>query len=767
MRPSTRSASSGSRGYETTSNGAGFVKRSLGIALCAFVCVLSTFDVRSAKAAASDVGPLDPPMLTATTHPPVSRDASALWLAPTAADVRLVATPRFGTLKAAVQALKDGRAAESLRLMTPLLDGPMRAVSPLEAYVTYYAALADVGLNNFDRAEHRLKDLRAAPLQGYLAEAAAIAEAEAAEAQSEYDAALKIYEKLSHEKTSSPDAIWMQLAHAASAAGDRSRAAEAYTRVYYEFPFSDLAADARAQIERLNALEPLAPQNARYRLDFGRAERLFAARRYADAQSGFEALKRYAVGGDHDLVALRLAECDFFRGRYRQARQALREVIGDGPRPSTGSGRPERVEGRRPEALYFYASTLEHLKLISDYMRTASELLDRFPDSSWAEDALNDLATYYGRQDDDATAGEVLRELYSKFPAGRYSARAGWQIGWRAYRTGRYADAAKYFDMTARQFPRSDFRPAFLYWSGRAYDAMGDRATANARYRLATADYLNTYYGRVASKRLTRRGEATALTGLEFISAAADGSAAPPTAQLIRSLLALELYDEAMNELRYAQRTWGDTSIVQATLGWIDKEQGDLLDAIVAMKRAYPQYMASGGELMPEALLKVIFPVDYWDDIRIQAARHDLSPYLVAALIAQESGFDAKIKSSANAVGLMQLLPSTGQMYARRLKLGGFRTSMLTTAKTNLTMGSAYLADLMKKFGEPYLALAAYNAGDGRVARWMAGRRIEDLDQEEFIDDIPFSETQNYVKKVLSMTEDYRRLYDDSARSTQ
>jgi soluble lytic murein transglycosylase len=734
------------------------------------MCALSTFDVRAAKAAASDGNPLDPPVLTATTHPPISRDASALWLAPTAADLRLATTKPFSTLKAAVQALKDGRAAESLKLMTPLVDGSMQAVSPLDAYVAYYAARADMGLSNFDRAEHRLKELREKPLQGYLTEAAPLAEAEAAEAQSEYDTALTIYETLSREKTSSPEEIWMQLARAASAAGDRSRAAQAYARVYYEFPFSDLAGDARAQLERLDALEPLAPQSARYRLDLGRAERLFAARRYADAQSGFEALRRHAVGDDRDLVALRLAECDFFRRRYRQARLELREFIDDGPRQGTPAAQVLRWGPRRAEALYFYASTLERLKLTSDYLRTVSELLDRFPDSSWAEDALNDLATYYSRQGDDATADAVLRELHAKFPAGRYAARAGWKIGWRAYRAGRYADTATYFDMTARQFPRSDYRPAFLYWSGRAYDAMGDRATANARYRLATTDYLNTYYGRVSSNRLTRRGEAAALPGLEFISAGAvhtDASAAPPTTQVIRSLLAVGLYDEAMNELRYAQRTWGDTAILQATIGWIYKEQGDLLDAIVAMKRAYPQYMASGGELMSEEVLKVIFPVDYWDDIRAQATRHSLSPYLLAALIAQESGFDATIRSSANAVGLMQLLPSTGRLYARRLKLGGFRTSMLTTAQTNLAMGSAYLADLMRKFGEPYLALAAYNAGDGRVARWMAGRRIEDLDREEFIDDIPFAETQNYVKKVLSMTEDYRRLYDDAARSTE
>jgi len=732
------------------------VKRFVGIALCVVVCALATFDVRRVKAAAR-IDPPNLPALAATAHPPISLDPLELWLAPTAGDLGVATVKPFSTLKPAVQALKDGRAAEALRLLTPLLDRSVRSDRPLGDYAAYYAALADVALNNFDRARKRLTDLRDEPLQGYLAEAAAIAEAEVAEAQSDYDDALEIYEKLSHEKTASPEEIWMRAAHAATAAGDRSRAAEAYTRVYYGFPFSSLAMDARAELDRLQALEPLAPQNARFRLDLARAERLFAARRNADAQSAFEALRRYAADEDREPIELRLAECDFLRGRYRQARQELREFIDEGP--------------RQAEALYFYASALEKLHLTVDYMKTARQLIELFPDSSWAEDALNDLATYYTRQDDDATADQVLRELYVKFPAGRYAARAAWKIGWGAYRGSRYADTVRYFDMTARQFPRSDYRPAFLYWAGRAYDAMGDRASANARYTLATADYLNTYYGRVSAKQLARRGEPIAFTRLEFVAANSptnsEGPAAPPTAPLIRSLLALGLYDEAMNELHYVQRTWGDTPIVQATMAWIYNQQGDFRDAIVALKRAYPQYMASGGELMPEALLKVIFPVDYWNDIQALAARYDLSPYLLAALINQESAFDPKIKSSAKAVGLMQLLPSTARLYARRLKLGRFGASMLTNAQTNMAMGSAFLADLMRKFGEPYLALAAYNAGDSRVARWTAERRGEDLDQDEFIDDIPFPETQAYVKKVLSTAEDYRRLYDERSRSTQ
>ena len=721
------------------------------IALCVAGLALVTVQLRPAKAA-PDIDPSDSSALRPTSHPPISRDPSAVWLAPAPADV-LRTTSQFTGLKAGIQALKDGRLAEAIKLLAPVAATPRSADDGLANYAGYYAAVADFGLENFEQARRRLKDLREGPLRGYLVEAAALAEADVAEAQSDYSDALEIYEDLSRQKTADPAEIWMRLGHAAAATGNRSQAAEAYTRVYYEFQFGSLAADARAELDRLQALEPLAPQNARFRLDLGRAERLFGAKRYADAQAAFEGLRGYAVAGDRDLIALRLAECDFFRGRYRQAREALGSLTDKKP--------------RQAEAQYVYSATLQRLGLTSQSMTAARELIDKFPDSSWAEDALNDLTTYFIKQDDDAAADEVMRELYAKFPGGRYAARAGWKIGWRAYRAGRYADTINYFESTARQFPRSDYRPSLLYWSARAYDAIGNTAAASARYTLTTTDYLNTYYGRLASDRLRGRGHRVPLTELQFTSAtiADESSPKPPTHAVIRSLLALGLHDEAMDELRYAQRTWSDSPVIQATFGWIYGQEGNFRDAIAAVKRAYPQYMASGGELLPEGLLKVIFPLDYWDEIRAQARKHNLDPYLMAALVAQESAFDAQVKSPAQAVGLMQLLPSTGRMYVRRLQLGTYRSSMLTTAKTNLTLGSAYFADLMKKFGDAHLALAAYNAGDSRVARWIVERA--GLDREEFIDDIPFPETQGYVRKILSTAQDYRRLYGNDSRVTQ
>jgi soluble lytic murein transglycosylase len=105
----------------------------------------------------------------------------------------------------------------------------------------------------------------------------------------------------------------------------------------------------------------------------------------------------------------------------------------------------------------------------------------------------------------------------------------------------------------------------------------------------------------------------------------------------------------------------------------------------------------------------------------------------------------------------MQVMPATGRMYARRLGMRPFTTASLLQPEANVRIGVRYLKDLMDRFGGVHYALAGYNAGDSRVAAWIAEN--PGLPPDEFIDSIPFPETQNYVKRIVGTTEDYRRLY--------
>ncbi|MCU0256362.1 MAG: lytic transglycosylase domain-containing protein, partial [Vicinamibacterales bacterium] len=201
------------------------------------------------------------------------------------------------------------------------------------------------------------------------------------------------------------------------------------------------------------------------------------------------------------------------------------------------------------------------------------------------------------------------------------------------------------------------------------------------------------------------------------------------------------------------------SAALEATLAWIHNQRGELRRGIAAMRRAYPQFIAAGGDQLPDALQRVIFPVAYGGLIERYARQRNLDPFLVAALVAQESTFQADARSVANALGLMQILPSTGRKLARAEGLRRFSAARLTDPEFNVRLGTRYYAGLVNALGGDHLALASYNAGKSRVDRWLAER--QDLPQDEFVDDIPFPETQNYVKRIIGTAEDYRRLYGE------
>ena len=230
----------------------------------------------------------------------------------------------------------------------------------------------------------------------------------------------------------------------------------------------------------------------------------------------------------------------------------------------------------------------------------------------------------------------------------------------------------------------------------------------------------------------------------------ADGAAPlPPNASVIRALLAVDMFDDALNELRYAQKVWGDAPAVRATVAWVQQQQSRsesgmrrfqlLRGAINTMRRAYPQYMAAGGENLPRDVLTVIFPMAYWDLIP-STPRRTISIRTWSRRWSPRSQPSSRTSGRhANAYGLMQLMPATARQYARKLNLP-YSPALLTDPEANIRLGTSYLADKIEQFGDLHLVLASYNAGESPVRRWQAER--PGLEDDEFVDDIPYPETQ-------------------------
>jgi soluble lytic murein transglycosylase len=182
--------------------------------------------------------------------------------------------------------------------------------------------------------------------------------------------------------------------------------------------------------------------------------------------------------------------------------------------------------------------------------------------------------------------------------------------------------------------------------------------------------------------------------------------------------------------------------------------------ALVTMRQAFPQLEARRISDIPLDAWRTAFPLPYELSVRTAGVSSQVDPMLLAGLIRQESAFEANALSHSGAVGLMQVMPKTATKLARQLKLR-YARSRLADPGYNLQLGSHYLAGLIQMLGTPEAALAAYNAGEDRVAQWTAGQNYQET--AEFVESIPFTETREYVQIVIRNADVYRQLYGPSA----
>jgi soluble lytic murein transglycosylase len=677
--------------------------------------------------------------LLATT--PFSAQAPPeLWLAPasrpSAADAAIAR---------AVVDLADGKAEAALPVFAKSAADPV-----IGGYALLHIGRAQLALENPEAAAEAAERLVAKDPSGYLLEAGLWLAADAAEALEDWRTALDALDRLWELKTPGTPAALLRIGRAAVELKDDARARTAFTTLYYEHALASEATAAAAELRKIDPMPPR-PTRDRFVVELGRAERLFGARRFRDVCPDYRALHGAAAGDERRLVDLRLAQCEFQLGRHASALKALRPHV-DAPGP------------RQPEAKYYYLSTMRMLGRQGEYVALVGRFVDDHPADALAEAALNELGTHYILADEDEQAARVFADQYARFPQGVFAERSAWKAGWWAFKTGELAEAARIFQSAATTHQRSNYRPAWLYWAARSHGELGDREAAIDGYETTIRHYRNLYHGRLAMRELEELQAPARPPGAAAVSPASRvlppsvvPGAPPRNTPLVQRLLSAGMYDDAIGELRAAQRESGPSPLIDATIAYAYHRKGDLRPAINTMRRAYPQFMAAGGEALPRDILTVIFPVDYWELISRQAVVRKLDPFLMVALVAQESTFQPAVRSSANAYGMMQIIPATGRRFAQALRIRPWSTARLTDPEVNVRIGMTYFRQLLDEFGDPAPALAAYNAGEHRVREWLAER--PKMDRDVFIEDIPFPETQNYVKRILGTAEDYRQLY--------
>jgi soluble lytic murein transglycosylase len=364
---------------------------------------------------------------------------------------------------------------------------------------------------------------------------------------------------------------------------------------------------------------------------------------------------------------------------------------------------------------------------------------------------------------DIAASRTYLTRLIQEYPKGTWKDVALWLQGWLAYKQQEYRSAVAAWDQLVAEEVGSRWRVPALFWRGRTLEAAKRRTEAIQAYKSLLDATPDQYYYRLRGNE--RLG---ALTKKVVVQVPAPAPQALPTAGVnglharkARALLGLGLADEAAEEwteqvrLRPEERA----GLAEACGAFLDLGRYDKA-MWVGTRILRPLLVQEGGKLPIPGFWQCAYPLGHFEVVRQVAVQRGIDPYLVLALIREESAFAPQAVSRTGARGLMQLMPQTADLTVREHRLGlePVLPGALETPAVNIQIGTNHLADLLQDFGgNLILTVASYNAGKQPVQRWM--QRFGFADEVEFVEDIPFTETRNYVKRVLGSYERYKTLY--------
>jgi soluble lytic murein transglycosylase len=322
-----------------------------------------------------------------------------------------------------------------------------------------------------------------------------------------------------------------------------------------------------------------------------------------------------------------------------------------------------------------------------------------------------------------------------------------WLAGWARYLEGDYAGARARLEALAAVYTDISRSRRLAYWRARCLAAEGRGIEARAVFAGLAAARPADIYARFSRVRVPSPA------ALER-QALGDPSTATAAFARVDELLRLRRFEEAAAEARALPPSRGR----ELRLAQADFALGRFSTAAVEIKRALPEIGTAEEGRVPESWRRFYYPIEEGGVIAARAKQFDLDASVLRGLVRQESVFDARVRSHAGAVGLMQLMPSTAKSLSRSVLHTPYRGGFLYDPDLNAALGAAYLKRLIAQFdGSTVLALAAYNGGPSRIAR--IARENPRLAEDELFETIPLFETRDYVRRVLLYAEAYRELY--------
>ena len=545
------------------------------------------------------------------------------------------------------------------------------------------------------------------------------------------------------------------LAQAAETVGDGARAADAYRRIYRNYPKSAEALEAERSLRR-------AGQSLGSTRDLlARANQLIDTGEPARGARDLELLLPALEGRERESARLKIGAARYAARDNSAAYTWLKALSFADP----------DLEGQRLLNLINIARRLERAGEVETLLE---DFRQRLPNSPWRLEALASAGTFFYNGSQFSEADTVFQTCAASFPTQEKAAYCHWKATFADHLKRSPAAAARMEEHYTR-FPSSPHASAALYFRGRWHEQSRNVAAAKALFQRADQVFPNHYYAVLSRGRLKEIASVTAapavvaqLNAISWPKTAAPPAydATPETQSHVEraDLLARSAHDE-LAELELRSAATGQPQVIAYHMAQLAQRRGEPNRGIRWVKNLFPAHFSLPLEAAPFQFWQMAYPLPWRSSLEQYAAQYAVDPFILAGLIRQESEFDVHAISRSNARGLTQVMPATGRWLSPKVGIRGFTTAMLHQADVNLRLGSYYLRmmlDLLDSNLE--YTLAAYNAGKGRVDKWRTW--FEYREPAEFVESIPFEETRNYVQVVIRNADFYRRLYGNRPQAS-
>lgn len=605
------------------------------------------------------------------------------------------------------------------------------------------------------------------------------------------------------------DEIWKLRAQAYETLRDKETAQGVWwPKILEEYPNSPVAAYALWGMGRVDELRqqfpthPVTGRALKYLLGLSpeRYDLLRDLAQYHPQTSGLTPLlDRWRQAQEGSLSP---ADWQIIADAYWEQREYGKAARAYGRAPATSQnlyrwGRSHQISREFPQAIVTYQALLaqfpdgpdasltrRRLAELSD-VPTAIELLKQVGSGSDQEapEALLSLSQLYDRNASPQSAQATRQALWDRFPHSEAAANAAWTIAWNQAQAGNLNPAIAIAQQVGSGQRDTEMGAQLLYWAGKWRERQGDAEAARQTYQLVLNQFPHTYYGWRSAVQLGWPvgdfGSGRKAVEVDFEPVRLPLPDVSDATQTLHLIGARQLAWERWQGETPVQRDPRQMSITERFVtGILRNSAGEHLrgiNQVTALRFSEDPDPVLDTLKQRQDFWQAIYPLHYYANpdnswggdpytqsgMARWARQFNLNPLMVASLIRQESRFEPEIVSVSGALGLMQVMPATGQWIAQQIGLAQYS---LTNPADNLYLGSWYLDYTHRTYQDnTMLALASYNGGPGNVGRWLNQYGLTDPDL--FVEQIPFAETRGYVKSVFGNYWNYWQLYTQEGRT--